>query len=281
MTIDNLLARLKRARRSGNGYVALCPGHDDRHHSFSLTQEGGRILLYCHAGCTVRDICDALGIRVGDLFDRSGDTRNPNARYTDEQRLRYARKIWECTHTAVGTVVETYLRSRVITIPVPSAIRFIPLRMHKEYGWPFPALVAGLQDAAGAFTAISITWLSAGGTDKAPVDPVRKIYGPYCGGTVRLRSTGQILVLCEGIETGLSVAQACPELAVWCALSATNLARSAIPPNINTVIIAADADPAGEAAAQAAAARLAAEGRDVRIARPRTGTDFNDVLRTR
>ncbi|WP_372837493.1 toprim domain-containing protein [Phaeovulum sp.] len=46
------------------------------------------------------------------------------------------------------------------------------------------------------------------------------------------------------------------------------------------MIIAADHDDAGLAAAEATAARLEAEGRAVSIIAPRAaGADFNDVLR--
>ena len=47
---------------------------------------------------------------------------------------------------------------------------------------------------------------------------------------------------------------------------------------VETVIIAADADEAGEVAAQAAARRFIAEGRTAKIARPPQGMDFNDLL---
>ncbi len=43
------------------------------------------------------------------------------------------------------------------------------------------------------------------------------------------------------------------------------------------VTIAADADDAGEEAAQSAAQRFIAEGRKVKIARPPKGMDFNDL----
>jgi DNA primase len=46
-----------------------------------------------------------------------------------------------------------------------------------------------------------------------------------------------------------------------------------------SVIIAADGDPSGEAAAQAAAQRWEKEGRAVKVARPPAGLDFNDLLR--
>jgi hypothetical protein len=71
-------------------------------------------------------------------------------------------------------------------------------------------------------------------------------------------------------------------LPAWAAISAGNLAKGLVlPPEVHTVIVAADPDPEGERAAVSAALRWRVEGRTVRIARP-TGTgDFNDVLRER
>jgi len=68
----------------------------------------------------------------------------------------------------------------------------------------------------------------------------------------------------------------------WAAVSAGNLARGLVlPPEARRVVIAVDPDPPGERAAQAAARRWKAEGRDVTLARPDGSGDFNDVLVTR
>ena len=50
-------------------------------------------------------------------------------------------------------------------------------------------------------------------------------------------------------------------------------------PLAKSVLIAADHDPVGLAAASRAADRWTSEGRSVRIARPpKLGTDFNDLI---
>jgi DNA primase len=51
-----------------------------------------------------------------------------------------------------------------------------------------------------------------------------------------------------------------------------------LPAEINEVVVLADGDDPGEAAALDAAKRWKREGRTVRMARPPTGLDFNDVL---
>jgi hypothetical protein len=281
MRLDDLLARLKRVRRSGRGCVALCPAHDDRHHSLSLAQGSDRILIYCHAGCTIRDICDGLGIRVKDLFSgpAAGDS-NATSRWTDRDRLRYAESIWrKATRPAVGTAVERYLRNRGITIPIPAAIRFCSV-ICDAYppAMRWPALAAGIQDVNGNFTGVLVTGLCADGSDKMPADDPRRIYGPYRGGAVRLSTQLDArLAIGEGIETMLSVQQA-TGVPAWAALSASNLPHVQLPTSIREVIICADADPRGEKAAQIAALRFMREGRRATIARPtQRGEDFNSL----
>jgi hypothetical protein len=78
MTAGEILARLERVRRSGGGWMALCPAHPDRNRSLSIRPgREGRILLHCWAGCPVEAICAALKIRVGDLFATLGEEPKP------------------------------------------------------------------------------------------------------------------------------------------------------------------------------------------------------------
>jgi hypothetical protein len=64
----------------------------------------------------------------------------------------------------------------------------------------------------------------------------------------------------------------------WAALSVSGLRALDLPNQMRNVIVLADGDTAGEAAAQNSASRWKREGRRVRIARPPQGLDFNDVL---
>lgn len=64
----------------------------------------------------------------------------------------------------------------------------------------------------------------------------------------------------------------------WAALSTSGLTTLELPVVIQEVIVLADGDAPGEAAASAAALRWCREGRRVRIARPPAGMDFNDLL---
>ena len=56
-----IAAGLPRGRKSGSGYVACCPAHDDRSPSLSLRDgDGGTVLVHCHSGCSQVSVIAAL-----------------------------------------------------------------------------------------------------------------------------------------------------------------------------------------------------------------------------
>lgn len=63
-----LLDRLDRVRRSGNGWMARCPVHDDGTASLSITEAPDKVLLCCFAGCRTDDVLAAIGLSFKDLF---------------------------------------------------------------------------------------------------------------------------------------------------------------------------------------------------------------------
>lgn len=72
--VANVLSRLHKAKRASGGWVAQCPAHEDRNPSLSIGEgNDGRVLLNCHAGCTVQAIVSALGITEADLFPPKDD----------------------------------------------------------------------------------------------------------------------------------------------------------------------------------------------------------------
>jgi putative DNA primase/helicase len=101
--------------------------------------------------------------------------------------------------------------------------------------------------------------------------------GPCRGGAVRLANPGDVLMVGEGIETCLSAMLATGNSA-WAALSTSGLRTLELPDAVREVIVLADGDDLGEAAAQECAWRWKLDGRRVRIARPPQGMDFNDLL---
>lgn len=67
--IEQILNRLDKSNRYGNGYMARCPAHDDKNPSLKLTElSDGRILIHCFAGCATHDVLSAIGLTINDLF---------------------------------------------------------------------------------------------------------------------------------------------------------------------------------------------------------------------
>jgi hypothetical protein len=121
------------------------------------------------------------------------------------------------------------------------------------------------------------TFLARDGSAKAPIEPAKMMLGPCRGGAVRLGSAEDLLMVGEGIETCLAAMQASGRTA-WAALSTSGLRSLDLPHKVCDVIVLADGDEPGEAAAQDCAWSWKREGRRVRIARPPYGMDFNDLL---
>ncbi len=64
-----VLNHLDAIRRSGSGWMARCPAHEDRQASLSVSVgDDGRALVHCHRGCSVEAVTAALGLSTADLF---------------------------------------------------------------------------------------------------------------------------------------------------------------------------------------------------------------------
>ncbi len=199
-----------------------------------------------------------------------------------------------------GTPAGEYLAARGIIMAElarqPRALRFHPGCWCQEAGRPQPAMLAAITDGAGEHVGTHRTWLARDGRGvwrKAPLRDAKKTLGRYAGGFIPLwrgasgkplreAPAGEAVAMAEGIETALSVALACPELRVIAAVALANMGSVVLPAAVSRVILCADNDeenPKAAALLERAADRFAAEGRDVRIARPLVGKDFNDTLR--
>jgi len=282
------IAKALGGRQAGRNWIALCPVHDDHDPSLALRDaDDGKVLVHCHAGCEqaqvigeirARGLWDGLG---SDHHLRTDQRPQPASRVPPApdlaERTAAALKIWQSAVPAQGSLAETYLRSRGIGIVVPSAIRFHP-RLKHSGGEIWPGMVAVVtRGSDGEPLAIHRTYLSRDGAGKATVSPQKMMLGPCRGGAVRLADTNGKLMVGEGIETCIAAMQA-TALPAWAALSTSGLRTLELPAEILEVIVLADGDDPGEAAALDAARRWKREGRAVRIARPPSGMDFNDVL---
>lgn len=88
MTPAEFLSRLNGVSKSGAGYEARCPAHEDNRPSLTVSFTDDRILLNCHAGCEFEAICAATGVTPADLFfepiRRNGDSVVATYDYVDE-----------------------------------------------------------------------------------------------------------------------------------------------------------------------------------------------------
>jgi putative DNA primase/helicase len=76
--VENLVERVH-ARRSGKGWIAKCPSHDDHTPSLSIDEGiGGCALLKCHAGCDADAVLSAIGLTKRDLFPATYQKQSSN-----------------------------------------------------------------------------------------------------------------------------------------------------------------------------------------------------------
>lgn len=218
----------------------------------------------------------------------------------EKARREAALNIWLAGSASLrGTPAEYYLAGRGLDLArlgrQPRALRCHEALWNRESQAHWPALVAAVTSDAGEHTATHRTWLARrqGGWGKAPLADAKMSLGTVAGSCIRLwrgasgkalkdAPEGDRVAIAEGIETALSVAIACPELRVLCAVSLANMANIALPAAVGEVFLCADNDPGNDRAGALllrAARRYQGEGRVVRMAMPDVpGADWNDIM---
>jgi len=106
MDIMNVLGKLDRVKRTGvNKWQASCPcgsahSHNDKTRSLSVAfdENTGNILLYCHTGCSIDNICAALGCDKKDLCadTEAGKRASFINWFASKNGLRYAAEYSYC-----------------------------------------------------------------------------------------------------------------------------------------------------------------------------------------
>ncbi|PWB80642.1 MAG: DNA primase [Methylocystaceae bacterium] len=202
----------------------------------------------------------------------------PASRGTPES----ARRLFAMAEPIRGTIAETYLRKRGVTILHETA----SLRFHRRCYYrrqsdgeveTLPAHIAAVTDLSGVVTGVQRTWLDPTGDDKASVDTPRRAMGRLLGNGVRFGVVDDIMAAGEGVETMLSLRCVLPTMPMVAALSANHLAALILPHTLRRLYVARDDDPAGDMAAETLTRRAAANGIDAVILSP-TLDDFNDDL---
>ena len=305
-----VVGRYVKLTRRGREHVGLCPFHAEKTPSFTVVE--GKGFFHCF-GCGAHgdvigfvreiegvDFAEAVRRLEGDappMAARQVDRREANRREAAERtrRIQAAREMWRSAERDIrGTPVETYLESRGVRRPRkgwPPSLRYAPRLSYLDGGdvndgTTWPAMVAAVQKgrkARAPVMAVHRTYLTADGSAKAPVRSPKKMLGPVSGGAVRFAAPGSRLLLAEGIETALSVAQAMPRRRIWAAGSLGNMAVQLLPVVVRRVTLLMDADmkdpDVAVRTAQKAAETYGVHGVRVECVWPELGMDFNDVLR--
>jgi hypothetical protein len=236
--------------------------------------ECGAALFHCFSRqCSAHDIVAALRSARAEIAPLPVTAKPHSA--DEKQRIEMARRIWREARDPRGTIVQDYLFGRGFTglmpeafcthaspgtlarvgvgLAIPASIRFHP-RLKHQGGTSLPAMVCAIEDHDGRTVGVHRTYLKPEGTAKAEAEPNKMALGRVRGCAVRLTAGDPMLVICEGVETGLSILQA-TGLHVWAALGTSNLWQIELPAFVGEVIIGADHDEPG-----LKAARHAAEG---------------------
>ncbi len=275
MIVPHEIARTLDLKKASRGWRGTCPscGYGE---TAILSAKG---TLWC-ASCG-REGPAAVVARMQEGEHVQAAERQPGRpEPTTAERTARALAWWTgAPQDALSTPADVYLTRRGLAgLAASPAIRYRPDVAHPAERGRRPAMLALVQDVAGASVAVHRTFITRGG-QKADAVPAKASIGPIFGGAIRLDAAAAELVVGEGVETSASAGRLL-KLPAWAAISAGNLAlRMQLPPEVRSVVIAADADGPGRKAAQDAATRWRGEGRRVRIATPDTpGLDFNDLL---
>jgi DNA primase len=294
LVLSEVIGQRIKLVRQGREYVGLCPFHAERTPSFYVVEDHGFFHCFgCGAHGNAIDFVmrsDNLNFRtaVAKLASGQGavaaaapaDGRAGGRREKDERNRRIALQLFEDAEPAGGTLVETYVRSRGVSLPPAPVLRFSPRCWNRESGRKLPAMLARVDDIDGDFLGVHRTWLLPDGSGKAELEDQKMSLGRVRGGAIRLAPAGPMLAVAEGIENALS-ATAVKGIPAWSAVAKGGFKSLQLPAEVREVLIVADHDHngGGEIAARAAGQRWAAEGRHVRLWRsPQVGQDANDLL---
>jgi hypothetical protein len=257
------------------------PGHSAADRSVSLLLQDDRVVVHTFGDGDWKGVLDHL--REHQLIDAAnaplGGPGLPVGRRPGRdvlprhERLEAALRLWEGARPIAQTASARHCQLRGITrpLPGPEALRHsadTPVSIYRPGRARRPALLAGIQDADGRYTAVEITYLAPNGQRALDLRLPRKTVGAAPGGcAVRLDPAAEAMLVGEGVFTTLSATDWFG-LPGWALMSTRNLRAWRPPAGVRSVLIAADRGKDGEASAARLKGRLLAGGVAARIALP-------------
>ncbi|MEN2786074.1 CHC2 zinc finger domain-containing protein [Sphingomonas qilianensis] len=285
-------------QRAGREWKGCCPFHPDKSPSFTIHADDRRFQCFgCGAEGDVLDfvqraynvkLLPAIEMLDGGALRELEQQRAPAKPKTDMRPI--AQRIVRDSVPIKGTPAEVYLRWRGITIDLPHTLRFAHLPPPKIEGngvlaangsGLLPTLVAIVTDPSGELVGLQRTYLTQDGRKAATTDPKGKVkysLGNVIGGAIQIGPPAASMIVCEGLEDGLTLAQGLGR-SVWVAAGTSMLPQMVFPELVRAVVIGADGDSSGKVAADKAAAAFTGRGLAVRIMLPKPPhKDFNAEL---
>lgn len=257
------------------------PGHSGADRSVSLLLKEGRVIVHTFGDGDWKAVLDFL--RDQQLIDADnaplGGSGRPvgalSARAVASrlERRDAALRLWEAGRALPKTLSERHCRLRGVErpLPGPEVLRHnseAAVSAYRGQGYRRPALLAAIQDATGAFTAVEVTYLAAHGGRASDLRLPRKTVGPAPGGcAVRLDPAAPEMLVGEGVFTTLSATERFG-VPGWALLSTRNLRVWSPPDGVRSVLIAADRGKDGEASAARLQGRLLQTGVAATVALP-------------
>lgn len=305
----------RRDRHPGSFVIWTAPGDGQGAWKDYATGEAGDVLdLVAYVkgslrGEALRWAENFCGIKSWDVAERPRPARIARDERLEaekavralEKKRRQAFALWlKAEEDIAGTPIEAYQASRGLDLGRfkrrPRALRYLPDHRHRESGRLFPCMIALMSGADGRPAGIHRTWVAPDGSGKAPVKPVRKMW-PSLRGTgahIRLSKGADNLspeeaarhgviapvVLIEGIEDGLQIVQALPDLRVWACGSLAGFLEVPNLPCVDAWLIVKDNDwgkPEAKKLLERGLDRIHRFGKPYHIGASPVGKDLTDL----
>ena len=272
----------------GSGNHRPCPlcGGKDRFRFDNRGGTGSYICGQCGAGDGWALIQKSRGV---DFIEATkivhgvigGCEMDEEKKYNSPDARGMIKKIWGCCVPAIGTPVETYLKSRGLMM-IPNTVKYCPTCYNAELEKEIPAMIAAVQNPDGQGVSLHRTYLTNEGK-KADVEKVKMltpVNGTTVGGAIRLFGYDDTLGVAEGIETAIACTQMLG-IPTWATVSSTIMEGFEPPGQARKIVIYADNDASftGQKAAYTLAKKLFQQDRIIEVLMPDgVGQDFNDLV---